>query len=187
MIQPNSPYRVYRTRSLIEIYPTKEDWLKDYNYSGIPTTISIERASTLYYLLLSRHCDDHILNSNEGQFKLQLWSIVYSYGPYWDKQLEIQEELRKTDISTFQEGTTAINNTAYNPGAAPSVDAFEALKNISQQTGTKYKKSKVEAYATKMELLKEDVTTPFLNKFNKLFTDASCGPLLYDVTEYYDE
>lgn len=91
------------------------------------------------------------------------------YGPSWQKRLEIQQKLIDLSDDEIVKGTTAIYNSALNPGQTPSTQTLEELNYINSQNTTKYKKSKIEGYATLYSLIETDVTEEFIGKFKKLF------------------
>lgn len=168
----NSVYGNYRTRKFNEIYPSYEDFKNDENiYYGVGLNPRFQGSTdqTLYYLLSARYGNSNIANSDENQFKLKLFSIIFQYGPTWEKRLDIQSNLRSLSEDELLTGTKQINNHSYNPSTAPSTDTLEELTTINEQTSTKYKKSKMDAYANLMALLEKDVTEEFMNKFKKLF------------------
>ena len=83
--------------------------------------------------------------------------------------MSIQTDFRALTEDELLTGTKQINNHSYNPSTAPSTDTLDELPTINEQTSTKYKKSKMDAYANLMALLEKDVTEEFMNKFKKLF------------------
>jgi hypothetical protein len=91
------------------------------------------------------------------------------YGPAWQKRLDIQKKLMELSDDEIIKGATAIYNSALNPSQAPTTQTLEELNYINSQNTTKYKKSKLEAYAILNELIKTDVTEAFIGKFKKLF------------------
>ena len=164
-----SLYGNYRTRTFTDIFESFEVFEETYSDCGIPTTISTTSLTTLYYLLYARYGNSSIASSDENQFKYKVMSTIFMYGPAWEKKLEIQKELTSMDISEATKGTTAIHNAAYNPSQQPSTQTLEELEYINQQNTTKYKKSKIEGYATLYSLIETDVTEEFIGKFKKLF------------------
>lgn len=165
----SSLYGNFRTRTFADIYTTFEDFNEDYTSNGIPTSISNINLKTLYYLLYARYGNSNIASSDENQFKYKIFSTIFMYGPAWQKRLEIQKNLMTLDEEDIMKGTTAIHNNALNPGTAPSTQSLEELNYISSQNTTKYKKSKIEGYATLYALIETDVTEEFIGKFKKLF------------------
>lgn len=174
-----SLYGNYRYRKFTEIWEDVDAFLTDYNDAGIPATIEEKTATTLFYLLYARYGNSTIASSDENQFKYKVFSTIFMYGPTWEKRLEIQEAVRSLDLDQLMDGGKAVYNTALNPGqpvaggeGAPigeGTNTLDELTYINQQNTTKYKKSKVDAYAILTNLLETDVTEEFIGKFKKLF------------------
>lgn len=169
----NSLYGNYRTRKFNEIYENYNAFEQDFQlYSGVgfdPQFKNTTSTSLVFYLLSARYGNSSIRNSDENQFKLKLFSTIFQYGPTWEKRLDIQKELRGLSEDELLTGTKQINNHSYNPSTEPSTDTLDELTTINEQTSTKYKKSKMDAYANLMALLEKDVTEEFIGKFKKLF------------------
>ena len=164
----------YRTRKFTDIYPNLEAFQTSFEACQIPlgqfATDKTDKAlTTLYYLLYARYGNSHIASSDEKQFEYKLWSIVFQYGPAWNKKLDIQSQIRNLTTEQLERGTQAIYNTANNPEVEPSTAALAELPYISAQNTTNYKKSKIDALADQWRMLTNDVTSEFLNKFKKLF------------------
>ena len=168
MLPNNSYYGNYRTRTFSEIYPEKLQFIADYNQI-FPNTMNENDLVNLYYLLMARYMNSHIINNDENQFKIKLTSIIFSYGPTWAKKLEIQSKLRNLSESDLITGSKAIHNHSYNPSTAPSTSSAEELLTIDDQNTTTYKKSKLEAYGLLWNVLATDVTGEFITKFKTLF------------------
>lgn len=170
-ILPNgsSLYGNFRTRTFADIYTTFEEFNEDYTSNGIPASLSTVNLRTLYYLLYARYGNSNIASSDENQFKYKVFSTIFMYGPSWQKRLDIQKKLIDLGDDEILVGATAIYNQALNPSQMPSTQTLEELNYINQQNTTKYKKSKLEAYAVLEELIKTDVTEQFIGKFKKLF------------------
>lgn len=156
----------FRTKKFNDVYSDVNSFLTDYANNGIPAIISTNSATTLYYLLYARYGNSTIANFDETQFKYKLFSLIFQYGPNWEKELSIQSNLRSLSEDEIREGSRAIYNKALNPSTEPTT---EELDYISEQNTTKYKKSKIEGYGLLMELLRRDVTEEFLKKFQNLF------------------
>lgn len=159
----------YDTKLFNEIWEDKDSFLNDYSSIGIPTTISAQSINTLYYLLYSKYGNNPIANYDEEQFKYKIFSVIWQYGPTWEKRLEIQQKLRGLTEDDIIKGSKAIYNTALNPSTAPSTATLDELSYINSQNTTNYKKSKMDAYAQLWELLSTDVTAEFLSKFKGCF------------------
>jgi hypothetical protein len=169
----NLLYGNYRTRSFNDIYNNEEKFLEDFTiYSELglnPNLINDSSIKTIFYLLCAKYGNSHISNSDENQFKLKLFSNIFQYAPYWEKKLDVQSRLRNLSEEELRDGAKQINNHSYNPSTAPSTDTLDELITTNEQTATKFKKSRLDAYGLLLELLERDVTEEFLNKFKKLF------------------
>ena len=84
----------YDTKIFTDIWNRVSEFIYDYQHVGIPTTISTTNATTLYYLLYARYANNPIANYDEEQFKYKVFSIIFQYGPTWEKRLSIQQTLR---------------------------------------------------------------------------------------------
>lgn len=165
----NSLYGNYRQVKFTDVWENVNSFLTEYQNNGIQTTISQQSAQTLYYLLYSRFGNSTIASSDTNRFKYDVWGTIFSYGPTWEKRLEIQEKLRGLSDDELFTGATQIFNHAYNPGTAPSTSTLDELTAINEQNTNKNKKDKLNAYAMLMSLLETDVTQQFLDRFKKLF------------------
>lgn len=164
-----SLYGNYRQVKFTDVWQTAESFVSDYKNNGIETTISDKTATTLYYLLYSRYGNSVLASSDTNRFKYDVWATIFSYGPTWEKRLEIQNKLRNLTDDELFNGATQIYNHAYNPGTAPSTNTLDELTAINEQNTSKSKKGKMDAYAMLIALLETDVTESFLDKFKKLF------------------
>lgn len=185
-----SPFGNFRTRTFSEIYGSANKFKESFTDSGIPLEISEKSLTTLYYLLYAKYGNSHIASFDENQFKYKLQSIVFMYGPTWEKRLEIQKKLRTLSEADIVKGSQAIYNNATAPGTelAGLVNEEGKLDYIDGQSTTAYKKSKLEGYAILYELIKTDVSREFINKFRELFLKIvePYSPLWYS-TEIGDE
>lgn len=89
----------YDTKLMTEVWSQASEFLTDYQNAGIPTTISVQNATTLYYLLYARYGNTPIANYDENQWKYKMLSIIFQYGPTWEKRLDVQNTLRGLQIS----------------------------------------------------------------------------------------
>lgn len=171
----SSLYGNYRTRTFAEIYSVDgeitastfdEDWKTSPFYMDMTSGID---ANLVFYLLYARYGNSHIAASDENRFRYQLYSIMFQYGPTWNKQLEIQKEIQELDINAFREGSRTITNLAENPSVQPSTQDTEELEYVNSQSVNKTTRSYADAVALLNALLKTDVTEEFLDRFKKLF------------------
>ena len=89
----------YDTKIFTDIWDEVDEFIYDYKHVGIPTTISDSNATTLYYLLFARYGNNPIANYDENQFKYKVMSIIFQYGPTWEKRLSVQNTLRGLQLS----------------------------------------------------------------------------------------
>ena len=89
----------YDTKLMTEVWSDASGFLADYQNVGIPTTISNQNATTLYYLLYARYGNTPIANYDENQWKYKMFSVIFQYGPTWEKRLDIQTTLRGLQIA----------------------------------------------------------------------------------------
>lgn len=179
-------YGQYRTNSFTEIWDNAGSFADDYAECGIPQKLAKpETIDTIYYLLYARYGNSHIASSDQNQFKYKLFSIIFMYGPTWEKRLDIQDALRALPETDLLTASKIIYNHAYNPGTTPSTTTLEELEAINEQNTTNYKRSKLDAYATLIDLLETDVTAAFLDRFKSLFLRVAQPqePLYYENEE----
>ena len=103
----------YDTKLMTQVWDSATKFVYDYNHVGIPTTITDQNATTLYYLLYARYGNTPIANFDENQFKYKIFSVIFQYGPTWEKRLEVQGLLRQMSLDDMTiEAITATSNTA---------------------------------------------------------------------------
>lgn len=71
----------YDTKLMTEVWDSAADFVADYKTVGIPTTISDNNATTLYYLLYARYGNTPIANYDVNQWKYKMFSVIFQYGP----------------------------------------------------------------------------------------------------------
>ncbi len=189
----------YSTNIFTDIYPDATTFISDYKNNGIPyqytvgtttyQTLTDTNVEALFYLLYARYGNSPLANRDITQFKYKLFSIIFQYGPAWQKELEVQRKIMNLSEDDIRLGSKAIYNQALNPQTEPSTAALSELTYINQQNTTNYKKSPLEGYAILMELLKKDVTEEFINKFGRCFKKfvSNERPIIYVTEEEEDE
>lgn len=178
----------YGTFRFCEIWPSLNDFENDYNqhislYPQNPSPIKSDSLRTLYFLLYSKYGNNPIANNDPNQFKFKVWSIIFAYGPMWEKKLEIQDTVRSLSEADLLAGSKQIYNHALNPSSTPSTDTLEELLFINDQNTALHKKSKMEAYSILWELLHANATEEFLRQFKRCFSVAvgtQCVPFYID-------
>ena len=175
----------FYTRTFGEIFSSKESFIEAYNTCGIEKLCKEQTIGNLFYLLYAEYGVSHIANvMDENQFVYNLFSIVFMYGPTWEKKLEIQRKVRELSLdpsSEIYKGGKAIYNRALNPGKAPGTSSLEELTCINEQNTTNYKKNILEGLANLNALLETDVTREFISRFKHLFIKIAAPnyPTLY--------
>lgn len=187
-MKPNgtSLYGNYRTRTFSDIFykegtPSAQIFTEEWEATPFVTELETLNTDLIFALLYSRYGNSNIASSDEDRFKYQLFSIIFQYGPTWQKELQVQKEIRSKSVEEFQLGTKNITNNAQNPSSAPSTSTLEELLYINQQNTSTTKRSLADGYALMLSLLKEDVTETFIKRFQKLFLNivAPERPLWY--------
>lgn len=183
MITMKNNFFTYNTLKFTDVWDNAESFISDYGDVGIPKTIKDSYATTLFYLLYARYGNNTIAFTDIAQFKYNVFSTIFMYGPTWEERLKLQDKIRNLSDDELLQGGKAIYNTALNPSNKGSTQQLEELDYINSQNTTNYKKSKVEAYALKWDLLNTDVTSEFLGKFKALFRKILDPerPVLYET------
>lgn len=159
----------YGTKLFSEIYYNIGPFKNDYNNIGIPATISDTSVTTLFYLLYARYGNNPIANWDVEQWKYKIFSVIFQYGPTWEKRLDIQSKLRNMTEDDLMTGSKAIYNHAFNPSSAPSTGSLTELEYINDQNTSNNRRGKLDGYALLWSLLETDVTEEFLGKFRPCF------------------
>lgn len=159
----------YNTILFSEVFPYVDDFMEAYTHIGFPNNIKYESLQTLFLLLYGRYGNNPIANRDVNQWTTKLFSIVFQYGPAWEKKLTIQEKLRGLSEAELTRSSKAIHNHAYNPDTAPGTASLEELAYINDQSTSTLIRSKLDAYDHLIGLLENDVTDEFLAKFKTLF------------------
>lgn len=189
---------MYSTKRFCEIWDDVDTFTLDYKQSplydkttvnnvvNLNNSLSDDNISKLYYLLYARYGNSPIANLDENQFKYKVYSIIFEYGPNWQKELDIQSKLRDMSEDDLQKGQFAIYNQAYHDATAPSTQTTEELEYINNQNTSRMRKGKLNAYNDLLLLLKTDVTKQFIDRFANLFKKFLYSrPTLY-VTDTED-
>lgn len=191
----NSMIPQYSTVLFTEVWDNAEDFktdLADSAFAGCMQDGSVtgqpDNVSLLYYLLYAKYGNTPVANNDLTQFKYKVFSVMYQYGPTWEKKIDIQTKVRNLTDAELLSGAKAIYNSAMNPSTAPSTSSLEELTYINAQNTTNYKKSKMEAYNLQWSLLDDSLTAKFIEKFAICFKKFVYPeqPLLY-VSEDEEE
>lgn len=130
----------YDTKLMTEVWSQASEFLTDYQNAGIPTTISVQNATTLYYLLYARYGNTPIANYDENQWKYKMFSIIFQYGPTWEKRLDVQKTLRDLQISDLVDNGSyheLFNHSASESSSKTGSDNnTRTLNTTEKNTGT---------------------------------------------------
>lgn len=186
----NSILPQYSTELFCDIWNDVDTFKYDLANSPFAACISTsepDNVSLVFYLLYARYGNNPIANRDINQWKYKIFSIMFQYGPTWEKRLDIQDKLRSLTEDDLIKGTKMVYNHAFNPSTTPSTSSLDELNYINDQSTSGSKKSKMDAYMQLWELLDNDVTEDFLRKFKICFKTfvSSEQPLLYvtDLSE----
>lgn len=180
-------FKKYLSPTFLEIFPTSSDFVSGYQSSPLYINeLTDATLGVLYSLLVAKYGENPIANASEDLFKNKLYSVIYKYGPTWNKKLDLQKKLRALTDTELMLGTTTIYNRASNPEQAPSTDTLDELTYINDQNTQKFKKNKSSAYAELYTLLRDDVTDSFINQFKICFRQIVAGDYVYVEEEEED-
>ncbi len=160
-----------------ELYPDADTFLADYKACELPATISDDNVKLLYFSLLARKGQDCIQSESVGMFKYKMFLLIWQYGPSWEAKLNIQKKLQQLPDSDILDGGTQIYNTGVNPSTPIGKDQEQhqgtlsknELNFVQQQNVTLNTRSKTNAYRGYQDMLRNDVSEEFFDKFDKLF------------------
>ena len=199
----NSMLPQYSTVLFTDVWDDVTEFVADYKNNGIPyqysylnngSTVTVQTVSdtniqTLFYLLYAKYGNNPIANRDITQFKYKVFSLIYQYGPDWQKKLEVQYKLRGLTEDDLLKGSFAMYNAAVNPSTEPTVAATTELNYINQQNTTRLTRGLLEGYNMLLGLLENDVTEEFVKRFNICFKKfvSSERPLIYVSEEDEDD
>ena len=173
-------------KTLSEVFPDSTTFEQSYLTCGLPTKLLTGSEyqdysiSTIYALLMSNYSNSYIKSSDENRFKFEVMSIIFQYGPIWQKEMVQQSKILNLIDEDLLTGSKAIHNHAMNPGSQPSTATLSELEYIDSQNTTSYVKNKVEGYAQLQGYLDSNITRRFMDKFKKLFI-----VVLYPIEEEF--
>lgn len=178
----------YSTVLFTDIWDNEEDFAEDLASSPFNGAIEDESVEIVFYLLYARYGNNPIANLDRMQWKMKIFSVIYQYGPTWEKRLDLQSKIRALTDTELMTGSKAVHNHAFNPSTTPSTSSLDELTFINDQQTSSFKKNKLDAYTQQWDMLETDVTEDFLNKFKKCFKNfvSPEKPLIF-VSEYDEE
>lgn len=193
--------QMYNTKTFADLYEDYDTFKEEHVTNAfLPCVIDYDDGTTLnpkvsnlqilYYLAFSKFGNNPIANLDENQFKAKFEAVMWQYGPAWESKLKLQDKVRALlttvnpstgELDDLMTGAKAVHNHAFNPSTEPSTASLEELTYINDQNTTSYKKSKMDAYGQLWNLIADDVTEEFLNRFKPLFQKAvNLKPFLFE-------
>lgn len=178
-----SDFGNYITKTFCDTFENVTEFIEFVKNSEVDVDMQESSLTTLYYLLYGNYGNSSWANPDETQSCYKMLSIIFMYGPTWEKRIQIQKEVRAMTINDAISGGRSINNQSSNPSTKPTTSTMEELLTIDNQYVNRFEKSKVDGYAYLMTLLKTDVTKEFLDRFKVLFIAivAPQEPLYYET------
>lgn len=170
----------YNTVTFCDVWDNAAKFLADCKAADIPLKISDNSCTDLYYLLYAKYANNPIANFDIFQFQYKVYTTIFKYGAEWEKKLEIQDKLRSLSEDDIMKGNSGVYNHANNPSVAPSTTRTEELTYVDDQSVSKQKRGKIEAYEYLWSILNSDVTDEFIAKFEPCFAkfvDRNIGPI----------
>lgn len=178
----------YSTRTFGEIFPTSTDFATFYSSCGVPaklrtrTTLAQYDINAIYALLCAEYMNEHVRSASEDRFKLAVMKTIFSYGPTWQREMEMQDKLLDMTDADMLKGSKQLYNHAANPNTTPAVSSVEELTYIDDQNATHNFRNALDAYGDLMSLLDDKPTERFISKFKPLF-----GVIAYPGNTIYFE
>ena len=123
------------TKTFSQVYPTYEAFAADYETIGLNAITFKNKDAMLkhiYLILMGEYANSAIANLSEDQFKVRLFTTIMSYGPQYERELAIQNEITKMEGDDLLLSSKAISNSANNPSQSPKTDSLTALSYISE-------------------------------------------------------
>lgn len=176
-----------------QVWESFPQFKKDYEelIQGFPQNSPLKETSvmTTFFLLFAKYGNNPIAGDDVGQFKMQIFSIMFAYGPTWERKQEVQESIRNLSEEDLLKGAKQIYNHAYNPNSAPSTNTLEEITYINDQNTANHKKAKIEAYSILWGALHGEATNEYVGKFKKsfsVFVDKMPAPFYIDNDEDFE-
>ena len=76
-----------QTITFSQVWDKYSKFKTDYDASPFTGIITNNNLEILYYLLYAKYGNSPIANFDETQFKYKLFSLIFQYGPNWEKEL----------------------------------------------------------------------------------------------------
>jgi hypothetical protein len=181
-------FKKYFVPTFLEIFDDSDSFVNGYKASPLYNNeLTDATLVVIYSLLVAKYGKNPIANKDSDLFKNKVYSVLFKYGPTWNKKLDLQKKLRALTDTELMLGTTTIYNRASNPEQAPTTDTLDELTYINDQNTQKFKKNKSQAYAELYSILRDDITDSFINQFRYCFRNIVAGDYVYMEEEEEDD
>ena len=97
----NNGIPFYSTVIFTDVWDDVTKFKTDFQRSPFNSAISSnnpDNVSLVFYLLYARYGNNPIANLDVNQWKFKMFSVIFQYGPTWEKRLAIQETLRGLNL-----------------------------------------------------------------------------------------
>lgn len=160
-----------------DIWEEPSEMISDFRASYLnKANFSDTSLGVLFSQIYARHGSDHIAYSDAEQWKYAVFSIIYNEGMRWQVSRLKQDELESLTESEILYGGKVVTNATRNPSTSDQdMSDTEGLPTIDAQDASINVMNKVVAFSGYVNSLK-DVTTEFINKFDKLFSRVITNP-----------
>ena len=171
---PNLRIRPFENLTFSQVWKDYDSFKADYDalIGGFPQNAALKANSvkTTFYLLYAKYGNNPIASDDVGQFKMQIMSVMFAYGPTWERKQEVQNSIRTLTDADLLQGAKQIYNHALNPNSSPATGTLEELSYINDQNTANHKKAKIEAYSILWGALHAEATNEYITKFKKFFS-----------------
>ena len=84
----------YSTVTFTDVWDNIDNFKLDLSNSPFNNCLTEDSVNILFYLLYARYGNNPIANRDINQWKFKMFSVMFQYGPTWEKRLDIQNKLR---------------------------------------------------------------------------------------------
>lgn len=159
------------TRKFSDIFPNLEtfqnEW-KELPYKALGD-VTDDDIKLTYYLLVGQYGDSTIASTDEFQFEMKLFSLIWQHAPLWAREVALQKEVRALTLSDITKGSKSIFNHSYNPSTEPSTGTETELTTINEQNVSIQKRDTLKAIMDYEGILSANPTSYYLSMFKGLF------------------
>lgn len=174
------------SKTFLEVYPTANDLYTAYTGEDTPhyiaddykDVVESEFKNEVYNVLYGYYASRHITANEKGetQWKSRFLTAIGIFTPAYKRKLKIQKDLRTLSEDELRDTGKTVTNISSYPGDVLETED-EQLKSVDNQQRTGVIKGKVDAYGQLNAILKDDVVSAYVNRFNKFFTSVAIEEL----------